>query len=372
MGMGDQWAGMVVGIVQNVPGRYNFGETGGWRDLENREAKMNRFQKWALSTTIATYLLIFVGGLVRAAGAGLGCPDWPRCFGLWIPPTRASQLPAGYDPAQFVAHLTWLEYVNRLIGATIGLLMIATLVVAVRDHRSVKRILWPTFGACGLIFFNAWLGKVVVESELNPLTVTTHLVTALAAVSLLMYATISAFFPQGHRLSRLPAERRRLSFFTLGVIFFSMVQVAFGTVVRGRLDLIEGQFPGLARDQWIEHIGAMDQVHRSFSLWVFALILALTWYVFRRLSPNRWLRLNTSVIAGLTLVQMVAGVGLAYLALPPVLRVTHLWVGSLLLGAETLLFLLARRLPDRAMSSPSIPTALRVEQKPGFSKKPGF
>jgi heme A synthase len=90
--------------------------------------RLKSFARLALATTVATYLLILVGALVRASGAGLGCPDWPMCYGRWIPPTSVSQLPAGYDPATFNAILTWTEYTNRLLGVSIGFLIIATAV----------------------------------------------------------------------------------------------------------------------------------------------------------------------------------------------------------------------------------------------------
>ncbi|MEM8966748.1 MAG: COX15/CtaA family protein, partial [Bacteroidota bacterium] len=117
-------------------------------------------------TLIAVYLLILVGGIVRSTGSGMGCPDWPKCFDSWIPPTEVSQLPVDYKEVyaqqraakneRFLAYLgflglgngdlsdrikndksilveadfnaakTWIEYVNRLIGAVIGILIFAT------------------------------------------------------------------------------------------------------------------------------------------------------------------------------------------------------------------------------------------------------
>ena len=82
--------------------------------------KLNLYQKTALITIAATFFLIFVGGLVRASGAGLGCPDWPKCYGLWIPPTTVEGLPSEFDESAFNAVKTWTEYVNRLIGVLIG------------------------------------------------------------------------------------------------------------------------------------------------------------------------------------------------------------------------------------------------------------
>ncbi len=119
---------------------------------------MSSFQRLAVWTTATTYVLILVGGLVRASGAGLGCPDWPRCFGSWIPPASAEELPAPFDASQFNPTLMWTEYLNRLLGVTVGFLIFATLVSAIRHHRRVAGILWPTVAAFLLTGFQGWLG----------------------------------------------------------------------------------------------------------------------------------------------------------------------------------------------------------------------
>ena len=77
---------------------------------------MRYFFRFSLTTLFMTYLLIFIGGLVRVAGAGMGCPDWPKCFGRWIPPISVEQLPTHIDPAQFNFVLAWIEYCNRLFS----------------------------------------------------------------------------------------------------------------------------------------------------------------------------------------------------------------------------------------------------------------
>src|SRR5207247_1836170 len=100
-----------------------------------QRSRFSSFQRLALCTTAITYFLILVGGLVRASGAGLGCPDWPRCFGSWIPPASAAQLPPQFDPSLFNPTLMWTEYLNRLLGVTVGFLILATVVSAWRHRR---------------------------------------------------------------------------------------------------------------------------------------------------------------------------------------------------------------------------------------------
>jgi hypothetical protein len=119
--------------------------------------RLSSFQRLALATTVTTYFLILVGGLVRASGAGLGCPDWPKCFGRWIPPSSAADLPPQFDPSLFNPTLMWTEYLNRLLGVTVGFLILATVVSAWRHHRHEPRILWTTLAALLLTGFQGWL-----------------------------------------------------------------------------------------------------------------------------------------------------------------------------------------------------------------------
>src|SRR5688572_9949285 len=110
--------------------------------LTAKAVKLDRFQRFALITTIATYLLIGIGGLVRAAGAGLGCPDWPKCFDRWIPPTDVSQVPPSIDPSLFNVTKAWIEWLNRLTGVIVGFLIFGALVLAILHHRRSRRVLW--------------------------------------------------------------------------------------------------------------------------------------------------------------------------------------------------------------------------------------
>lgn len=111
-----------------------------------------RFRSLASLTILIVYLLILAGGIVRGTGSGMGCPDWPRCFGQWIPPTDASQLPPDYQQiygaklkgeVEFNAVKTWIEYVNRLLGVLSGLFVLATLVASFPYLRKDKAV----FGA---------------------------------------------------------------------------------------------------------------------------------------------------------------------------------------------------------------------------------
>jgi cytochrome c oxidase assembly protein subunit 15 len=305
--------------------------------------RLSSFQTLALWTTGTTYFLILVGGLVRASGAGLGCPDWPRCFGSWVPPASAEQLPAGFDVSQFNVTLMWTEYLNRVLGVSVGLLIFATLISAWRHHRRTSRIFWPTVAAFLLVGFQGWLGGVVVQQELAAWIVTVHMVVALVIVSLLLYATVYAFFAEGaaHRVRG--ASRRMLAWTALLVIALTLVQVILGTQVREGVD--EAMSSGVQRGSALANVGPIDLWHREFSLAVLAATVVLAVVVWTRHRRERTLVRATLVVVAFVALQVLLGLSMAYLVLTPPAQVAHLTGSSLLLGAETVVFLLARWMP---------------------------
>ena len=311
------------------------------------------FVPLSLATTLATYLLITVGGLVRAAGAGLGCPDWPHCFGSYIPPLDASDLPPGFDASQFNVINTWLEYVNRLLGVTIGFLIFATLLAAWRrprvaegDSAGVSRrrdghVIWPTTLAFLLVGFQGWLGGKVVTEKLDPTILTVHLIVALVIVGLLLHAHLWARWRAGSRMG-LSAPREGVSgFLERGTVewlvrlgwlvgLLVLAQAALGTRVRGVLQAIEKA--GVPRTDWLPLGWWPDLAHRQLAVIVVLTSAGLV-YAVHRLAPRhralaRWARR----VLGLAVLQVAAGLGMAYGNVPRALQVTHLTLSSLLIG----------------------------------------
>ena len=295
--------------------------------------RLQSFQRLALWTTATTYLLILVGGLVRASGAGLGCPDWPRCFGSWIPPASAADLPPQFDPSLFNPALMWTEYLNRLLGVTVGFLIFATAISAWRHHRHQPGILWTTIAAFLLVGFEGWLGGRVVAHELAAWIVTAHLIVAIVIVQLLLYATFEAVTGEARQ-----AGDARVTWALAALIVLTLVQAGFGTQVRGHIETaING---GVARDAALATVGRLDYLHRDLAFVVLIAAAMLTlWFLSRRSSLIRW----CFVVLGLAVGQIVLGVVMAYGSLVPAAQVGHLTIASLLLGAETVLWLLSRR-----------------------------
>jgi cytochrome c oxidase assembly protein subunit 15 len=293
--------------------------------------RLTSFQRLALLTTAATYFLILVGGLVRASGAGLGCPDWPRCFGSWVPPMSAAALPPQFDPSQFNPTLMWTEYLNRLLGVTVGFLILGTVVSAWRHHRREPKILWTSVAALLLVAFEGWLGGVVVARELAAWIVTAHLIVALVIVQLLLYATVQA-------TSR-PVEQGRsgLAAPLLILITITLVQIALGTQVREGIDEAIGA--GVARNQALATVWRIDLLHRDTAAVVLAGTLLLMLWIWWKFPLEKALARWAYAVVGLATAQIALGVIMAYISLIPAAQVAHLTVASLLLGAETVLFL---------------------------------
>jgi cytochrome c oxidase assembly protein subunit 15 len=293
---------------------------------------LSSFQRLALLTTAATYFLILVGGLVRASGAGLGCPDWPRCFGSWIPPSSAAQLPPQFDPALFNSTLMWTEYMNRLLGVTVGFLILGTVVSAWRHHRNDPKILWPSVAALLLTGFEGWLGGRVVAHELAAWIVTVHLIVALVIVQLLLFATVHA------TKGKHEGGSSQLTLPLVTLMAITLVQIALGTQVRGAVDAALDA--GVARTGALATVGRLDFVHRDTALIVFAGSLVLMMWIWAKFPFEKTLSRWAAVIASLATAQVALGLVLAYVSLSPFAQVGHLTIASLLLGAETVLFLL--------------------------------
>lgn len=300
--------------------------------------RLNRFQKLAILTVAATLFLIFVGGLVRASGSGLGCPDWPKCYGVWIPPMHAADVPTGYDPAEFNAVKTWTEYVNRLIGVVIGLLIIATAVSSLQYRKTRPAVTYAAVASLILVLFQGWLGGMVVRSGLSQGLITAHMVVAMILVGLLIFAAFKAVSQQ-LRVTLPATHRKPLLWAVWTLLAVTMVQLGIGTQVREALDMVAKTMPWVARPDWLLLTGVVDVIHRSFSWLVLG---ALGWVVVVRRRPGmpQWVGRMTGLVAGLTLLQIAVGIGLAYGGMSPALQVVHLSGVSLLISAQFVMLLM--------------------------------
>lgn len=350
-----------------------------------------RFLRVSRLTLGSIYLLILVGGIVRSTGSGMGCPDWPKCFGRWVPPTEASQLPANYKevytaqrvaknqklartlqrlgfsqvagsifahPTQYIETdfnpvKTWIEYLNRLLGALIGVFVFLTVVFAGLYWRSDRTIFWLALASFLLTGVQGYLGSLVVSTNLLPVMVTIHMALALVIVALLLYAVDRARW--GRTLDGLvsvpvatpvsgPGGREPGAGLQLGLwaaLLLTFWQIVLGTQVREQVDRVAAAADYLGRETWVARLGSSFEVHRTVSVAVLLLNAYVGYQVWQLAQPNlRRLVIGTLGLIGL---EMLAGIVLVYLALPVAVQPVHLTLATGLFGVQFLLLLAAAR-----------------------------
>ena len=294
---------------------------------------MKLFSKFAFLSTIATYILIFVGGLVRVSGAGLGCPDWPKCFGSWIPPLSVNQLPAGFDPETFNFALAWIEYINRLMGMVVGLLIVLTAIYAIKYFRQHKSILYSSIAAAVLVAVQGWYGSIVVKTELNPNTITIHFLLAILIVSLLVYIWQKShliIYPDNESKSNYPENTKNL----LQVLWIAtIIQFIFGTQIRGKLEILIDKIPLLYGNDLIEKLGAINYMHIALGI----IIAVITFMVLANLlkkseKPSQLVKQSVILLAVLIAAQILVGLSIEVFNIPPVLQVIHMWIAAIFIG----------------------------------------
>jgi cytochrome c oxidase assembly protein subunit 15 len=318
------------------------------------------FRRLSLITVAVVYLLILAGGIVRATGSGMGCPDWPRCFGRWVPPTEASQLPPDYaqlygaklkGEVVFNAAKTWTEYVNRLLGVATGLFIFGSLLVSVPFLKKDPAIFWLSLLAFVLVGFEGWLGSKVVSTELHPVMVTLHMVVAIVIVFVLLYAVARSY--SGCVVVETVTHKPALNRLLWVAIGLSLAQVVLGTQVREDVDGVIRQLGYENRDGWIAQLGAVFYVHRSFSL----LVLAVHGYLIYRLRQSAGrggvLWSFSRLLLGLVVVEIATGAAMAYFGVPAFLQPVHLTLAVVALGIQFVLFLLLNR--ERVFGRASAP-----------------
>jgi heme a synthase len=302
---------------------------------------IRRYRKIGLVTIGAVVFLILIGGIVRSTGAGMGCPDWPKCFGMWVPPTDVSQLPVnyqemygshGYGDTAFNVVKTWTEYLNRLVGVIIGFLILGTYYFSrpLRSHDA--RIHWLSLAALLMVIFQGWLGGQVVDTNLAVWMVSIHMLVALAILLVLIAAVLIAYLPEIDTLTV------RVSGYAVGVgiavLVLTLVQVLLGIQVRESVDIVSADLGDGQRSTWIESLGSVYQFHRLFYYAVVAGLVAWFWMIREAIKSHRLYRSMAFVLLGLVGAEVLLGLVMHHFAIPPFAQPLHLTIATGLIGLE--------------------------------------
>ena len=325
------------------------------------------FVKLCTITIILTYLLVLVGGIVRSTGAGMGCPDWPKCFGKWVPPVSEEQLPEGYekelalqrekknnkvnrvlgyfginlvsneasvieyDAIRFNTTKAWIEYLNRILGVLVGFSILLTTFFAFRYKKENSKVLTYSIGALLLVMLEGYLGSLVVSTNLIPGLISMHMIMALGIIFMLLMAYRNAKGLEAiHQVSTLTKT-------LLGAtIVLSIIQLVLGTQVREAIDAISISLGIAQRDQWIANSGNTVLIHRSFSLII--VVAQLFFYIRFRKKEGQYSILATILLVVIG-IEIASGTLMYYLAIPAMLQPVHLLLSFIMLGAQYMLLL---------------------------------
>lgn len=327
---------------------------------------MERFQKVALAALVSLFLLIFVGAVVRVTGSGMGCPDWPTCWGCLIPPWKVEQVDfdkldiekfrkkaerAGRDPAtitkeslraEFNPKHTWVEFTNRLCSLPVGLFSLATFIGGFWQWRRGRKLVCVTASlALFVVLLNAWMGAKIVYSGLKPGVITTHMALAMLLVCLLVYTAWRGTERPWRRVFN--GASGGLRGIVGMLLLLTVVEGVMGSQVREMTDVLAKSHFGEARQEWI---GELEEdwvylAHRSFS-WLIVIGAVAFLFVGRRVLKDGlgWLEKG---IGGIVLAMMLMGLVLAQVGISPVVQVLHVGFAAILVGALCLWLLASSR-----------------------------
>lgn len=339
-----------------------------------------RFLAISYISIVSLFLVILAGGVVRSTGSGMGCPDWPKCFDQYIPPTHISELPAGYQqkyvdkrvlknerfaktldlmdygelayrirndksiltPDEFNASKTWTEYVNRLLGALLGFFLIGCVITSITYLKSRSRIFfWSLFNLI-LVGFQGWLGSIVVSTNLLAWVVTVHMLIAIAILAISIYTYYEA---------KALRDKSILSNMSSGWIMFlayaglilTVIQVTIGTEVREQIDMISSAVDALNRNEWVSQVGANFIYHRDLAILVI-IVNVLSFVMIRKRYPAGGYQYKyISCVLLLIILQIVTGLILSYMGLPPFAQAVHILLATLVFGSQFYLLLLLKK-----------------------------
>lgn len=334
----------------------------------NQSKSERFFRKISKVTLVSVYFLILVGGVVRSTGSGMGCPDWPKCFGSVVPPTHVSQLPEDYKEVyaeqraekntrlvgylrsvglsntadrieadesilieqDFNATKTWIEYLNRLIGALIGLFIFMTFIASFTYLKKDPTVFVLSLLTLVLVGLQGWIGSIVVSTNLLPGMISIHMLLALLIVSIILYMV---FRTNSHQEFNFQGITSVKSLVIIGIILMA-VQIILGTQVREEVDTVSALLGYENRAEWVSNLGSKFYVHRSYSLVILLLHGYLLYRLFKIAGKQDPMFINLAVLVALIGMEILFGALMAYFAIPPYLQPLHLVLATLIFGNQ--------------------------------------
>jgi heme a synthase len=305
---------------------------------------MRSVKNWVLSTFILTFLVIIAGGIVRTTQSGMGCPDWPKCFGMWIPPTNAKELPPDFEKYlrvqdidhTFNAYHTWIEYVNRLLGALLGVFAVIQLFLLFRKKNENKTAFKLGIAFLAAVILTGFFGAVVVKLNLAHASISVHLLFALVLVEI----ELALLMALNNSIGRVITTQKfkNILYALLAAI---LIQSVLGTMVRIYVDDVSKILNYEQRSTWLADLPVAFLIHRTFS-WIVLLVTFITVWYFRNLTE---IKKHIYFLAANIFLSMVTGIVLFYMDMPAVAQPLHLLLATLAV-TQTLYLLLKTKVGE--------------------------
>lgn len=328
----------------------------------------NRFRLFSGLTLIFSLLVILAGSLVKATGAGMGCPDWPKCYGYWVPPLDEEQVKwqsekifekgqiivhedkllvakEGYQSSAVFDETQWeqykkhdyaiykvehtiIEYINRLSGAVLGIMAMLMLYFSIVFRKEKPVVFWGSVFTLILICVEGYLGAMVVSSNLKPYKISIHLHAAFLILIMVAYTRSKVLEPVYLEEGKFKSIKKML----LLSILLLIGQLILGSFVRQSFDDL--RLAGELRDTWVDLSGWIFLTHRTFSLLYAAVAGAAIYFLYEAKIKH----LAVRAILILIVLNILTGVVMGYFEIPQVMQPTHLVLASLLLTYSCVLF----------------------------------
>lgn len=298
-----------------------------------------------------TLLVIALGAYVRLSHAGLGCPDWPGCYGHVTWPSDDEQIAVAnqtFPDRQVEIVKAIKEMLHRYVASALGLLILVLAYVAWTSRADPQVPVRTALGAVALVIFQGLLGMWTVTLLVKPAVVTAHLLGGMATMAVLLWMALRS----GASVPAPRAPLRALSYLALAVL---VLQIALGGWVSTNYSALAcPDFPACQGAWWpqtdfadafvlwrglgIDYEGgvldhparvAIHLTHRLGAIVATGVLLALAWRSYRALSSP----LPALLLVSTLVIQILLGIGNVVLGLPIAVATAHTVVAALLLAA---------------------------------------
>ena len=307
--------------------------------------RMYQFYKASIITVILLYILILVGGFVRITESGDDCPDWPKCYGSWIPPFTIDDIPEEFNPTQDKVYGSWIEYFNRLVGVILGISMLYTFFKSFYVFKTDKILFYGSLSSLLLIIIAGWFGGQIATSIdgqniIYQHSVSIHLYIAILTTISLIYTTNRGFivmFPNlEHKFNYSPSSQ----IFLLLIFIINLMLVFSGSYIRTFIDdnlLIH--LPYYIRMQkYVYETGLIKYIHPILGFSMLTCSAILWNHVINLSTPSRTVTLLVKFILYSICAQILIGEGLRFNIIHESFRLYHLWLSSVILGLVIVAF----------------------------------